>query len=79
MNFTTNPLRPAMTSPTNASSQNTDSSQEFSWMSKNLTKWRISAQEGSCKPHELEDKEKCILVRVRRKMRREWRRGEGDK
>jgi len=57
MNFTTNPLRPAMTSPTCFSSQNTDSSQDCSWMFKNLTKWRISAHEGSCKPHDLEDRD----------------------
>ena len=53
MNLTTNPLRPAITSPTIFSSQNTDFSQDCSCMSKNLTKWRISAHEGSRKPHEL--------------------------
>ena len=53
MNLTTNPLRPAMTSPTKVSSQNTDASQDSSCMSKNMTKWRISAHEGSRKPHEL--------------------------
>ena len=42
-----------MTSPTKFSSQKTDASQDCSCMSKNMTKWRISAHEGSRKPHEL--------------------------
>ena len=58
MKLTTNPFRPAMTSPTNVSLQNTDASQDCSCTSKNLTKWRISAHEGSCKPQELEEKQK---------------------
>ena len=58
MNLTTNPLRPAMTSATNAWSQNTDASQDCSCTSKNLTKCRISAHEGLCKPHELSGRQK---------------------
>ena len=58
MNLTTKPLRPAMTSPTNAWSQNTDASQDCSCTSKNLTKWRISAHEGFRKPHELSGRQK---------------------
>ena len=34
-------------------------------MSKKLTKWQISAQEGSCKPHELEER---IGIYMRRHM-----------
>ena len=68
INLTTNPLRPAMTSPTSFWSQNTDASQDCSCMSKNLTKWRTSAHEGSRKPHELRGrwKEEMRWKEVRR-------------
>ena len=57
MNLTTNPLRPDMTSPTRVSSQNTELSQEWSWMSRNLLKWWTSDQLGSRMPHLL-----CVCI-----------------
>ena len=50
INLTTKSLKPARTSPTNALLQNTDFSHKRSWISRNLTKWSISAHEGSLIP-----------------------------
>ena len=55
MNFTTNPLSPDITSPTNVSSQNTDFSQDSSWRLRNFVKWLISDHDGSWTPQ-------CLLI-----------------
>ena len=58
-----------MTSPTKFSLQNTDASQDCSCMSKNMTKWQISAHEGSRKPLELGRRGRGEGIETRRERR----------